>query len=464
MAASLPTRESIDGNAAKGYAIKLSAILRNPDVWRNLPEGTPPQLRAMWEGTAPEAAVADAIGVAKATNINRLAGSYRFGILGRHKGVDVKIAGSLADATDKANADAQHWRDEYAILKAKYDVAVGLLKKAGLEGAKDCAPKLMQQAIDDFLSNDVLKRGTTAKPRKRAGMRANLEAFAEGLPDGQLVGDVNADHVIAFLAPLIKIPGAGKANKGNLEYVGKQARMLNRFLEHQTGGAYRKFKVKEWVKQNCDLKNARAKDIYWLGQADVDKLLPQVPGFWRDLAELQWAGGFRPEELPHLLASKVSLTGDDLRVDVCEIWDGERLVWEPIDSRVGKEAATAKNVLCAKFCALLFGLFGRGFRYARIIKTRDSGGPVHIPDSYKSLLKRMLTRGGFLLAPNNPVLHGGPSTRYTHDFEREKQFWRPNSFCKLYLAELRKAARAVVWTQTGLTRAHYAEAPENACC
>ncbi len=34
----------------------------------------------------------------------------------------------------------------------------------------------------------------------------------------------------------------------------------------------------------------------------------------------------------------------------------------PIDSRAGKEVATAKNVL-------LFGLFGRGFRYARIINT-----------------------------------------------------------------------------------------------
>ncbi len=43
-----------------------------------------------------------------------------------------------------------------------------------------------------------------------------------------------------------------------------------------------------------------------------------------------------------------------------------------IDSRVGKEAATAKNVLCAKFCALLFGLFGRGFRYARIISRRPT--------------------------------------------------------------------------------------------
>ena len=236
-------------------------------------------------------------------------------------------------------------------------------------------------------------------------MEPTLRRFARWLPASTNVAEVTPAQVKAHLIELLagKLVRKGRSAPG-VKTVKKTARMLNSFLCHQSP-CYDEKTVRQWVRANCGSEeDAEPENPYWLDQADVDALLKHLPAYWRDVAELQWAGGFRPEELAFLQTSKVTF-GEDIRVEVAMLKDGKRIVWKA--------------------------------------KTKSSYGKVHILSRFKPLLERLNARGAFFLFPDDTALHDGAEHRYEEGeaFERQHRAWRRKTFCAAYLAALRDAAQ-----------------------
>ncbi len=393
-----------DGAEAKRIAVKLSAILHNPNVWRDLPSGTPPAIRRMWEGEAVDQDASDAI--------NFINPKWEIDWLPSAKTFKREKAVTLIKKILTENHDLH---GEVAVLKAKVANLAGLLKKVGHESAIEYAPKTLDQAISDYLSKDKKLSGTNASDRKKNTLRPRLKRFAKALPATVLVHEITARQVTDHLAEVEagKLDDGKKPTHDTVRVIGSQ---ICAMLMHQSSGTFRKHPVRQWLKtQLSSDDDLHQDDPYWLSEDDVDKLLEQLPQFWRDAAMVQWAGGFRPEELCNLVMRNISL-GPEIRIKVDAIRHGGNTYWKP--------------------------------------KTRNSYGDVHLPKFARMTIKGLQKQNSFLIFPNDKALHGGTAPRWKmklplgergisrkyDDFQRDNLLWRPGSWTTQYLARLRDAA------------------------
>ena len=383
-----------DSSVALGYARELSAILRNPAEWKD-PKASDAVV-AVWRGDIIEQAVTEAVREARYA---KPADWESFEVHQQAWATQMKAK----EATEDMVAENGRLKERIAILTEELRALRGLLKTAGRDVGEKYTPKAISDAVTDYLTG--ADRGTRAGDRYQETMEPTLRRFARWLPANANVAEVTPTQVKAHLIELLagKMVREGRAAPG-VKTVKKVAQMLNNFLEHQSP-CYDAKTVKQWVRANCgNEEDAEPGNPYWLDQADVDALLKHLPAYWRDVAELQWAGGFRPEELAFLQTSGVTF-GEDIRVEVAMLKDGKRIVWKA--------------------------------------KTRSSYGRVHILSRFRPLLERLKARGATFLFPDDTALHAGPEHRYEEGeaFERQHRAWRRKSFCAQYLATLRDAAQ-----------------------
>lgn len=385
-----------DGAQAAQIAIELSTILRNPNVWRKLPSETSEFVRAIWNG--------DVINGTLLATFEKARPKGFYGDFYKPDWLKLQDHEELRKAAERLLEDNKRLFEANAVLETEVDNLSALLKKLGVEAAKEYVPKLLSQAYADFLSDDKSKCGTNACDRRKVTLRAWFRRFSSSLPAGKIVHEVTTQDVIEHLAQFKS--GKLKNQKGKPidGSVKSLAFSLCAMLEHQSSGAFRKAPVKDWVKKHL---NGSSGDIqtapYWLDQNDVDALLNHMPDFWRDVAGVQWEGGFRPEELAHLCRDRVTLNGE-VRIEVAAIHLNGNLFWKP--------------------------------------KTRQSCGKVHLRENSRKTLETLVVRDSFLLFPNDSSLHQGIETRWGEDeaIEAKYKLWRVTAWNIQYVAALRSAA------------------------
>ena len=403
--------KTTDSSVQLEFAKKLSQLLRSPVDWNTKPEYVPHVLWNAWQGDIAQQATADAVDqvAGLATRQTQRMQSILQSIEAKEetpyvitkdalKYVELTAQKAIDEAAKQA-IEIKNLRTQAAIDAATIFNLKARLRKLNANGIECLTPKSVEQAVSDYISGS--DKGTNAGERFVQTLEPALRRLCRWLPKGTLVTDVTGQQVKQHLIELLdgKLIKKGRSAPTK-KTVKKVARMINGFLIHQAGGAYDAATVKKWMKTNLHCED-EAENPYWLEQSDVDALLKHMPQFWRDVAELQWAGGFRPEELCNLMTSRVSMNGE-IRVEVAKIKEGERTIWKA--------------------------------------KTKSSYGKVHISDTYTPLLKRMIDRGDFLLIPNDPRLHHGVTSKLRDAFKASKKLWRAKSFCVQYLAQLRKAA------------------------
>lgn len=390
--------KTTDGAQAEKFAIELSSILRNPNLWRKLPPESSESVRAIWNG--------DIIDETLLASLEKSRPRGFYGDFYKSDWTKLKDHEEVIEAAKKILEENTRLYETNAVLEAKVDNLTALLKKMGFEAMKDYAPKLLSQAYEDFLSNDKAKCGTNAGDRKKATWRAWFSRFSSAQPAGTLVHEITGQHVIEHLASFRSGKLKEQKQKPTDGTVKEVAKSLCAMLEHQSSGAFRKAPVKDWIKKHLNSDNGDEHESpYWLDQKDVEGLLNHLPKFWRDVARIQWEGGFRPEELAHLRCENISLNGD-VRIDVTALKVEGKLVWKP--------------------------------------KTRQSYGKVHIREEARKTLEQLARSRTFLLFPNDPAVHGGPKPRWKEDeaMEARLNLWRMPSWNEQFVDALRAAAEA----------------------
>lgn len=433
------TIHTTDTALAVEYARKLSALLSSPNDWHKQPDYISDPLWTCWQGEIVEDAAAAAVAKTARHAVNSTHGVgipvfVQSGPNGPRqlyvadpqslvgKRIRKKIRETAQVAVDTAASQAKEnkaLRDKVASLEAKVKGRDAMIRRLGHDIAEDYRPKPIRDAISDYCSTDINKRGTNACERTLQSVRSKLARFADSLSPDIMVGEVTAAHVIAYIAAMadgnyVKIPedlktdvertahrASNRPGRDHLRLIGVYVCAC---LTHQTNGTFKAFPVKEWLrKHNSVDKDAEPANPYWLDQRDVDNLCRNLPAYWAEAARVQWAGGFRPEELTALQSKNVTTNGD-VRIEVTRIMDGNNVVW------------TAK--------------------------TKQSYGKVHIPEFARKTVQKLLRRKSFLLFPNDLALHKGREPRYKtgRDFQKRNKLWTPKYFCEQYIKQLRAAA------------------------
>jgi integrase len=386
-----------DGAQAATLATELSDILRNPNVWRKLPAETSEIVRAIWSG--------DIIDQTLSASLEETRPRGNYGDFYKPDWIKTKDHKKLAEAAQKILEENKRLYEANATLEAKVDNLTALLKKMGVEAMRDFTPKSLTQACADFLSDDKAKCGTNAGARKKDTWRSWFNRFAQVQSAAARVHEIGAQQVIEHLAAFQAGELKGQNGKPTAGTVKEVAKSLCAMLEHQSCGTFRKAPVKDWVKKHLNGDDGEPREVpYWLEQKDVEVLLKHLPKFWRDVASVQWEGGFRPEELAHIRCEVVSFEKDDVRIDIAPLKADGKLIWKP--------------------------------------KTRQSYGKVHLRDDVRETLERLVSRNSFLLFPNDPVIHGGIKPRWTETDEiaSRLKLWRVKSWDEQYVSSLRAAA------------------------
>ena len=222
----------------------------------------------------------------------------------------------------------------------------------------------MVQAVDDyFVGSD---KGNNASERSIANMKPFLERFERWLGAGKMIGDVTPDDAKRHLIDVLdgKLKGRNAPSPETVRNVGQ---LINTFMRH-CNSRWDDSVIQKWSKMNCNGHYDEAVvNRLWLDQEQVDKLLRYLPKYWRDVAELQWSGGFRPEKLCNLQAENVEL--DDMRIRVKRFANGDgKTIWRR--------------------------------------KTKNSTGDVPVLADCKATLARLVKAGTFLLFPFDPEASG----------------------------------------------------------
>jgi integrase len=400
--------ETTDGVTAKDLAAKLSEILRNPDVWHKLPAGTPKILERLWSQPYFEEEVSRFTEPEK-WYIHRTPGAKSMRIHEHEK------------LTKKLHERNVTLETDNAVLHAKLAGREALLRKLGQ--STDYKPKLLIQAIKDFLSDDKKLSGIKTGVREKKRIRIWLDRFGRNMPVGAMVHEVQPESVIEHLAECEcgKFATKRSPQKPKHYTVERIGQKICAMLSHQTGGLFRKAPVVQWMRHQ--LENDKKPPVYWLDQNDIDKLLASLnklyPQCWAWIAALQWAGGFRPEELMSLQTKNIIEGPEETRILVTEIVDGTTVLWKP--------------------------------------KTKRSYGKVHIPKFSLKALQNLANAGGFLLFPNDDKVHGGTATKWNlqirrkrehpngmsrySEFQKANKMWSPAAFTEQYRIRLRAAAK-----------------------
>ncbi|HEY3320851.1 MAG TPA: hypothetical protein VGP72_10340 [Planctomycetota bacterium] len=373
-----------DAATAEKMAIQLSGILADPAAWSQLPGDTAPILKAIWEGDAVDQILQETAAAAK-----QGAFAGRLQVNG-----ETVVAVPVQAAADQGD-EVRRLREALAAAEAKVCNLTGLLKKLGWSSSHDYSPKLLSVAIEDWLGEDKRKNGTHASDRKKLTYKSWLKKLAATLPESAIVHEITPDVVINCLADML-------AKGLQRETVLKAGRTMESFLTHQTNGIFSKDRVEYWIKKNCNGRtDEEPENPQWLDARQVELMLAEMPTFWRRAAMVQWAGGFRAEELANLQREKAYVNGD-IRLEVAAIRDEDGgLVWRP--------------------------------------KTDGGYGKVHLPEFARETMREILAenKDEFLLFANDPAQHGGKSPRN----QTSRKLWGGDSWCEQYLAQITAAAK-----------------------
>ena len=385
---------------ARKLALYLSDLLTNPDAWHKLPDDCPERIRTIWwHGLDKPEGQAALLKMATVLD----------DVMRPLTGISDK--GDAAAKENPAAAELKVLTDRVVQLEtllaaanAKLARSEAILHRFGADAVRDMPSLSLSAAIEDYCSGDVRRSGTRACARGREQIGIHLKAFAKTLPESTLLHEVQPRDVEAHLAELLE---SGRVNPQTAKtYAGA----ISRFLRRATRGVFRSDTVKVWIETHCN-ERAEHETPYWMDAKDVKKLTEEMaklfPPAWADLAVIQFAGGFRPEELAHLQTAKVGKNGET-RIEVCDLADDDKLYWKP--------------------------------------KTDNSYGKVHLPAWANRSVDALAGRGTLLLFPDDESWHGGSKYRNWDKadvFQRKHRLWvDATRFTAQYLARLKAAAKA----------------------
>jgi hypothetical protein len=345
------TAGTYDGQEALRLARLLSARILDRSTWNQVP--TDPAIARIWGQPEPTGTWRG-----PAPRIRSWAGPQG----------DPEVL-ELKQRLDDALADNMRLR---AALADKQ----GLLDKLGHDQSKNATLPL-QDAIADFLKN-----GHKGKARYVRTVRRDLIRLGEDVGMDTPAGAVTPEQIVNHLQ---KKKDSGKASK---DWLRKLGRRLGQFLAWATGGAFRFQPVQAWINRNAS-ETSRPKP-YWLEEDQAAAIIAKMPEPWQGLAWLQWAGGFRPEELIHIQPSKILVNGETVSV-----WVGPVDSWSP--------------------------------------KNRRGTGTVNLPPWLSS----------YIVA----LKESRKDCQYLMDVNRQERFYK-ETFCRKYLEQFKAAAAKVKGIET----------------
>lgn len=264
---------------------------------------------------------------------------------------------------------------------------------------------VLSLAVENFLSDDPAKGGCRSnKKRWKDSVTKYLENFKNYIGANVKLNEIEADRIIDYLALKMKT-----AKPKSVKQIGDQ---ILRLIRHQSKGTLTATigEVKEWIRSNCTVEGKT--DFYWPTSDEVNNLLAQITHtrnqYWHDVAMIQYACGFRPEELPFIQAKNVlTINGvQHIRIDRLFDYSGEEY-WSP------------KNV--------------------------QSIDTVPVPRFARKAVARRLALEKLVLFPRSYVECGGRRPRALKridPFMKEHSLWDPELFCQHYIKILREAGKA----------------------
>jgi len=313
---------------------------------------------------------------------------------------------ALDEATKKAEAlyqTAIAERDAFKLeverLKIRNRELEGLLKKVNNRITHEQQPVTMADAVTAFLDS-----GHGSDSHWQKDLKSYCNRFRDSVGKDKNIFDVMPSDVIDWLED-VGGEWEGKTTKN-------AAGAINQFMANQTRGQWNDFELMEWLRRNV---KGSAKDYFWLEDAEADVLIETLGNFgeyWSDVATIQRACGFRPEELPLIQVKNVDLEGRSIFI-------------EHILDNTGKEIRT--------------------------LKTARSTDKVNVPAFAMPALKRRVKAAGesIILLPRNAESGTGAHWPGYSDFEWKNQMWPDpdtNSgkpFSHAYRTRLQDAAEAM---------------------
>lgn len=438
----IPVRFSLktsDKGVAQDYKNSLDGIVRTPSHWKHLPAGTPERVKQIWFGETLDVEVKDSH-LEAPVRVASLPGQAKLEIIPTLEEVmegpfhpkphllfggdpdckaavdhfQMQVKGLFrADFPDKQKVSALAKAYE-GVVKELYEARATITGLNGMVSALD-ADKDALDRQNKILSARLSRYENRELQQANVGtLRQEFERFSKQMDQSKATRAWKRDckgYIGRFLAAVGEKKKANALTEAEVEaYVTglkggegrrisdgmrKRARgLICRFLEFATRGAFIRKRVAT-VKEK-DLRR-EAKEIVWLEKTEVERLIRNIPNdegptlYWRDLARIQAAMGWRPSEVLILQSRLVN---------------GKTVTLEPVvDPESGE------------------------------IHGKTGGRSIRVPTIAQAAIRRRLKASSELLFPKltgaNRRIRGGIM----------KDAWVEPMFCKEYRKILRAAAK-----------------------
>lgn len=431
-----------DVRIANRYKEKLDLIIRNPEFWEEPPAGTPERVRQIWFGKRLDVTVGskhldapvkvaplpgqkrdfivpsveemlpelphpsewfirpsdgestDAIEDVKRA-LESLPELADFDYSDRDKAEAVAVAlrrlqetlELVRNANDALNQKVVDLESQKADLERQNQLLHLRLSRYEAKELKDAKVGTLMEEYERFAAElDKTKNSQRWKREVKAYLKRFMKAMGEGKP----ANEITEREVATYVAGLKGMDGQRVS-----EIMRKRTRETAcRFLDFATRGNFNA-KLVPTVKTKDIRREAKA--IVWLEKKEVDRLLAKIPKddehglYWRDVAQIQVAMGWRPSEL---LILQTALATDKV------------ITLEPVtDPKTGE------------------------------IIGKTGGRSVRVPSAAKAAVRRRIKAGHDLLLPkltrHRKAARGGLL----------RDAWIEGTFCDQYRSILREAAR-----------------------
>lgn len=411
--------ETKEYEVAKRIAQELSTLLRNQTLWREPPDTYHPRTLAIWGVTPistqavrakqmlPERTHRDQpiiklgdreylllddpammTAIAKAVDDSRDWNDFDWNEYRKRYAEDcdeVNAAHQLVASVAELSLERNAWRDR-AIA------AEGQVRMMGLKARREQSPKAVLDAVTDYMKSDT---GTHGGSSWRQTQKYWLMRFAKAVGPKQNIHDIEADDVI----------GHCKSHDITPKIQKDMAAVIRKFLTWATREAFDKRPLNAWLKTL----QASPKEWFWLARKESERLVNAIRkergDYWADAALIQWACGFRPEELPLLRSRNVEKNCKWIHLDCIKDNKGQ---------------------------------------IVRRLKTARSRDSINVPAFAQSAVRRQLGRKTFLLFPYSAAMLKR-CVKLPTPFERDNDLWPgadAHNFSTAYLERLRSAAIA----------------------
>jgi len=383
---------------AERIAEELTRIINTPSEWTQLPSGLYPRTVEIWKPLSTDIREAlNSIPLITSTMVASLPDNFTERLedpasqqVLRFMEMEDQLR-ELLDDLYKTTLERDYYRERFTL-------ADGQLRKMGAKTIKDASPRLIAEAVKAYFK---ATDGPKASGEWRYILMKWCERFSTALDKGRNAQDIEPDEIIAHIQGQDVADGTKK----------KLTFALCAFLDW---ASYRQFDT-DHVK-NAILPHLEDEETewFWLTRKQCQLLIKNLVNatdgnYWADAAMLQYACGFRPEEIPLLQRSRVSKVDGQQRIFVSRIMDGGKRV--------------------------------------RRIKTKNSEDSINVPSFALPALNRRMKVQEFLLFPL-PSFEALPQRfkdRFT-SFEIENRLW-PSAddhyFSDVYLMRLRAAAAKI---------------------